>query len=58
MVIPNGRKENSLFELRVSGGSLGRHPRSSSKDGLLLRPPIDLSEAGGKGPLGKPCLGL
>ena len=58
MVIPNRRKENSLFQLRISGGSLGRCPISSSKDGLLSRPPTDLSEAGGKGPLGKPCLGL
>ena len=45
-------------ELRASSGSLGRHPKSSSKDGMLSHPPIDLSEVRGKGPLGKLCSDL
>ena len=41
----------------VSGGSLGRHPGSSSEDGLRWRPLASLSGAWGMGPLGMLYLG-
>ena len=52
-----------LFFLDHSGlvvfdDSLERHLRSSSKDGLQLRPLTGLSEAGGTGLSDMPCLSL
>ena len=41
------------LELTVFDDSPERRPKSSSEDGLQLCPPIDLSEAGGRGLLGK-----
>ena len=40
------------------GGIPRKHPKNSFEDGLWLHPPADLSEAGGKDPLGKPYLSL
>jgi len=42
----------------VFDDTLEKHPKSSSEDGLQLHPLIDLSEAWGKGPLGKLYLNL
>ena len=40
-------------KLEVFSGTLGRHPKSSSKDGLQLRSLADQSETWGKGPFGQ-----
>ena len=42
----------------VSDGILGRHQGNSSEDGLLLHPPTDLSEEGGKDFSDRLCLSL
>ena len=43
------------LKLKVFDGTLGRHPKSSSEDGLQWHPPTDLFKAWGKDPWSKLC---
>ena len=45
-------------KLKVSGCSLGKHPKSSSEDDLQWHPLTSLSEIEGKDLLGRACLDL
>ena len=45
-------------KLKVSDGTLGRHPKSLFKDGLQWHSPTNLFETLGKDPWGKLCSNL
>ena len=52
MVISSGSAESNFcpdqLMLKVSGDTLGRHPRNSSENVQLLHPPVDQFEERGK----------